>query len=120
MKIRLVTEIRISERRRDPTRGNPPSNRMEAARTTSSSRKISGKALETDGDAAHDVFRRTHDLQFVVDGRLEQVFVEQVSNRHDHLPLRRTAKSRNGQRLTDLDVESRPELRAEALRHRGA
>src|SRR4030095_2061055 len=63
-------------------------------------------ASKTDGHTAHNVLRRTNNLQLVVDGGLEQVFLKQVTNRHDHLPLRRR-EIEKWQRLTHLDVEPR-------------
>src|SRR5262245_32527976 len=68
------------------------------------------KRSKTNGHTAHDVLWRTHNLQFVVDGGFEQIFLKQVSNRDDHLPLRRGEVEKR-QRLTHLDVEPRSKSR---------
>src|SRR4029453_1116349 len=65
---------------------------------------------KTNGHTAHDVLWRTHNLHFVVDGGFEQIFLKQVSNRDDHLPLRRGEVEKR-QRLTHLDVEPRSKPR---------
>jgi hypothetical protein len=62
-------------------------------------------ALETNGDAADDVFGRPGDLKLVVHGGVEEVFVEEISYRHDHLPLA-AGEVEEGKRLTELNVEA--------------
>src|SRR5712672_1859279 len=76
-------------------------------------------ALETNGDAADDVFGRSGDLKLVVHGRVKEVFVEKIPYRQDHLPLA-VGEVEEGKRLTDLNIESgaksRPQRRCVGAR----
>jgi hypothetical protein len=67
-------------------------------------RHVADSPLETDGYTTNNVLRRPDNLEFVVDRRVEDVFMEEIADRDDHLPLGgREVQERK--RLAHFDIE---------------
>src|SRR5207253_2567660 len=87
-----------------------------------STSELEDGSLELQREAADDPLRRADDEQLVVHRLISRGIAEEIADREQHLPLRRT-EVHERQRLAYLHVEPRIELRTiggrrcDALRH---